>query len=360
MRARMGVALCMAAAVAAGARLLAAQGLERRQLERIEEALRLEGEAIVALADAEDPQDDPADFAIAWHNDFLKAQHGTFVPFVVTIHPQDVRAEAALLYVRLSRRSAESSGRRGRKRAPSGGEGATYPFEEIYPLDLAPGPTRFTRGFPVAPGDYDLTVVVRERERSTERRRRKAAAVLRRELTVPDFAEAGLTTSTVILADRMSTLSSAPPGEAAGHPYRIGTREVEPAEDARFRPDEELIVVFLVYNPAVTVDKHFDLEVEYHFFRKTGQGTGGAIPVAGGLPLVAEAGETYVNRTEPQRFNPLVLGSEFDPAAGQPVLAGQGVPLSGFQAGEYRLAIRVKDLVSGRAIERQVRFTVGS
>ena len=37
-----------------------------------------------------------------------------------------------------------------------------------------------------------------------------------------------------------------------------------------FRRSEELIVVFLVYNPMVTTERQFDVKVEYHFFRKDG------------------------------------------------------------------------------------------
>jgi hypothetical protein len=39
-------------------------------------------------------------------------------------------------------------------------------------------------------------------------------------------------------------------------------------------------------------------------------------------------------------------------------MAGQGVPLAGFEEGEYRLAIKVTDMVSGRSIERHLLFTV--
>ena len=39
-------------------------------------------------------------------------------------------------------------------------------------------------------------------------------------------------------------------------------------------------------------------------------------------------------------------------------MAGQGVPLAGFQEGDYRLAIKVTDLIAGRSISREVRFTV--
>ena len=41
-------------------------------------------------------------------------------------------------------------------------------------------------------------------------------------------------------------------------------------------------------------------------------------------------------------------------------MAGQGVPLSGFTVGDYRLSITVTDLVSGQSIERQIDFRVRS
>jgi hypothetical protein len=201
-------------------------------------------------------------------------------------------------------------------------------------------------------------VVVRERERQDARGRRRAAAVLRQTLEVPDFSSGELTTSTVMLADALTVISGLPgEHELSERPYVIGNREVQPATDALFRPSEELIVVFLVYNPSVTPANHFDLEVEYHFFRKNRAGEEGPGPAAP-AGVAALAGERYFNRTEPQRFNPAILGPTFDPAAGQPVLAGQGVPLAGFPGGEYRLSVRVTDLVGGRSLERHVTFTV--
>jgi hypothetical protein len=351
---------CAVAAVSLlSARTLDAQTLDRRQLERIEQTLRQEGQEIVALADAAaGGEPAPGDFSLSWHNDYLKAQTGTFIPFMVLIQAKSGQADAALLYVRASRSrpGSDDSRDRGRRTTPTV---AGYPFEEIYPVTLVPGqPVRIARGCSLAPGRYDLTVVVRERERPDARGSRRAAAVLRQTLDVPDFSSNDLTTSTVMLADALTVLPGPPGGnELSERPYVIGDREVQPAADSRFRPSEELIVVFLVYNPAVTPAKHFDLEVEYHFFRKNRAGEGGPGP---GVPagVAALAGERYFNRTEPQRFNPVILGPTFDPAAGQPVLAGQGVPLAGFPEGEYRLSIRVTDLVAGRSLERQVTFTV--
>jgi hypothetical protein len=336
--------------------ILAAQAPDRRQLERLEQALRQEGQAIVALADAPPDRSQPADFTLTWHNDFLKAQTGTFVPFVLTIAPRTAKASAALLYVRAARPTQPVSD--SRRRTPAGEGPALHPFEEIYPVDLSDQPVRIARGFALPAGEYQVTVVVRERE--DQRGRRRLAAVLRRPLSVPDYATGTLATSTIMLAARLTVLPEPPPvSTVAERPYVIGTREIEPASDSSFRPSEELIVVFLIYNPTVTPDGQFDLEVEYHFFRKSRAGPGdqqARVPAG----LSALPGERYFNRTEPQRFNAAILGPPFDPGAGQPVMAGQGVPLAGFPEGEYRLLIRVTDLISKRLLEREVAFTVQS
>ena len=354
---------CTVAAVSLlSARLLDAQTLDRRQVERLEQSLRQEGEEVVALADAAAAGEPvPSDFTLGWHNDYLKAQTGTFIPFVVFIEPKTARADAALLYVRAARSRGTDAGDsrdRGRGRRPPPPP-ISYPLEEIYPVTLVPGqPVRIVRGCSLSPGKYELTVVVRERDRQDARGRRRAAAVLRQTLDVPDFSTNELTTSTVMLADALTVLPGRPgEHELRERPYVIGNREIEPAADARFRPSEELIVVFLVYNPAVTPAKHFDLEVEYHFFKTSRAGEEGPGPSAP-TGVAALPGERYFNRTEPQRFNPVTLGPNFDPAAGQPVLAGQGVPLAGFPEGEYRLSVRVTDLVAGRSLERHVAFTV--
>jgi hypothetical protein len=39
-------------------------------------------------------------------------------------------------------------------------------------------------------------------------------------------------------------------------------------------------------------------------------------------------------------------------------MAGQGVPLASFPEGEYRLAIKVTDIVTAKSIQRDVAFTI--
>ena len=371
MRARLEVVNRWRSAISAAAALLvtlagpvAAQSqarLDAKARERAEETQRQEGEAILAIADAAMAGKAIAsDFAVRWHNDFLKAQQGTFVPFTLTIDTAGMRSSNALAYVRAVSRTGTERRKDKPKEEPEGG----YPVDAIFPVTLRPeggGKARINRGFSLAPGEYDVYVVVRERvDPDAAEKVAPKAALIRQMLTVPDFWSGELTTSTVILADRLETLPEPiPPDELAERPYVIGQNDVTPAADRTFGRNEELIVVFLVYNPFVTTDKQFDLQVEYDFFRRGADGkVDGSAQISAHPP--AREGERYFNHTDPQRFNPAVMGMRFDPAAGHPVMAGQGVPLAGFEPGEYRLAIKVSDLLSGKSIVRDVVFTVGS
>ena len=165
------------------------------------------------------------------------------------------------------------------------------------------------------------------------------------------------------MADRLDVLAEPVPADRlAERPYAIGRNEITPAVDRRFRRDEELIIVFLVYNPMVTPERQFDVRVEYHFYRKVEAGQGSPVDPVGvaGAPPGGRAGEQYFNRTDPQRFNPALMGTAFDPGTGEPVMAGQVVPLAGFEVGDYRLDVQVIDLLSGKSVSRDVLFTVGS
>jgi hypothetical protein len=344
-------ALVMLAAAAAAA---GAQDTVRPQrLTRLDQIQQQEGEAVIALADAALlGREVPADFALEWHNDFLKAAQGTFVPFIVSIEAAKLATDAVLLYVRAAPRDAIADLSR-----------AVFPFEDAYPLDI-PGPgadrVRVARGFAIAPGDYELIVVVRERVNPADPTRPRKAAVRRVPLKVPDFAVDELMTSSIILADRQRPLARAISAEdLSNRPYVIGLSEVEPCEDRRFRRSDELIVVYLVYNVAGTRDGTFDLEVEYHFFLETG-GTGPVEGAPESLGLFGRPGERYFNHTRPQRFTPATMGPAFDPTSGQPIMAGQGVPLSGFPEGKYRLLIRITDIIAGKAITRDATFSVAA
>ena len=166
----------------------------------------------------------PADFALTWHNDFLKAQTGTFVPFIV-IAPRAVRASDALLYVRAAPHPPSSADARQGGRRPKPSESAP----PLYPGNLSGrlvGPAGADCTGVRAGGRYQITVVVRERERDDQRGRRRLAAVLRQPLSVPDYATGTLATSTVMLASRLTVLSEPRPPRPSPNGRVIGTREI--------------------------------------------------------------------------------------------------------------------------------------
>jgi hypothetical protein len=160
-----------------------------------------------------------------------------------------------------------------------------------------------------------------------------------------------------MLASRVEPLSGpVPANELDEDPYVVGSNRIHVTRERSFGRDRELIVAFLIYNVSVGLDKHFDIQVDYHLYRKDQGGRPSPEGRSGQPP--ARAGERYVTRTNPQRFNPSMMGAQFDPSAGTPLLAGQGILLSGFEAGDYRLGITVTDLLSRKTLSRDVVFTV--
>ena len=200
---------------------------------QVEQTQREEGEAILALADAVMAgKPAPADFAVRWQSDFVKAQRGTFVPFTLTVDVAQLTRRSALVYVRAIRRLAPERRRQDR-------DEASYPVDAIFPVELTStaGPVvRISRGFSVAPGEYDVVVVMRERVDPVAPRSRPKAAALRQPLSVPDFRTSDLTTSSVIVADRLNVLAEPVlADQLAERPYVIGRNEIIPAVDRRFR-----------------------------------------------------------------------------------------------------------------------------
>ncbi|MEN3336904.1 MAG: hypothetical protein V7647_580 [Acidobacteriota bacterium] len=331
---------------------------DRRRRERLDEANRREAAALVAAVDAAASGHAVSDFPIAWRNDFFKAQSGTFVPFTVLVERGRISTPGVLMYVRAVRRDPGA--------APASRSAATrYPFELIFPVELTAeaGPIRITRGFPVPAGDYDVYVALRERRPDPlGPEPRLKAAVLRQPLSVPDFWAGELATSTVMLADRIEPLLEPPSvDDILERPYVIGDSEIHPAAVSSFRKDRELIVVFLIYNPTVSADRNFDVQVDYDLFRtvsKAAVAEPTPAPEPAGEHSAARPGERYMTHTTPQRFKPALMGAHFDPEAGHPMLAGQGILLSSFEEGEYRIGITVTDLLSRRILSRDVTFTV--
>jgi hypothetical protein len=160
-----------------------------------------------------------------------------------------------------------------------------------------------------------------------------------------------------MFADRIERLTAPVPADQLDEdPYAVGSNRIHVTGNRVLDREGELIVAFLIYNLSVGPDAQFDAQVDYHLYKKV-EGGQGPPARAGGYPP-ARAGEQYVTRTYPQRFNPAMMGAQFDPRAGTPLLAGQGILLRGFEPGDYRLGITVTDLLSRKSLSRDVAFTV--
>ncbi|MBI4478220.1 MAG: hypothetical protein HY654_13685 [Acidobacteria bacterium] len=333
----------------------------------------------------------PSDVTLAWTNDFLKAQEGrTYVPFTLAIPPGTFATPHVAMYLRVVNRSAapppdtkDTPDRKDTKKDEKKGgdrKNVEHAFEDIHFLMLsgmkpampAPGapaaaampaaPTaaaakpaeiRVSRAFAVPGGEYDVYLAMKEQGEEKKGQPPLKIAAHKQALTVPDFWTTELTTSTVIIADKVEPMTAALSQEQqAENPYTFGSTKITPATDTRFAKTEELSILFIVYNtqledvagaPAdAKPSKKPNVTVEYNFHRK------------------APEGEKFFNRTSPQEFNHKTLPPQFDLAAGHQLVAGQTVPLASFPDGDYRLEIKIMDNISKQTVTRELNFTVGT
>jgi hypothetical protein len=119
----------------------------------------------------------------------------------------------------------------------------------------------------------------------------------------------------------------------------FGAQELIPADDMEFAKNEELSIFFQVYNSGLDPAGKPNIVMEYEFHKKEGDA------------------EKFFNKTNPQTVSAATLPPQFDPAT-FPVPGGITVPLASFGEGEYRLAIKIIDKVSGKTLTRDVNFTV--
>jgi hypothetical protein len=277
----------------------------------------------------------PSDIQMSLHPYFLKSQEQrTFVPFVLEV--TGAPAADAALYVRVVNPSAEPDPKTKR---------VEYPWDDIHFLTAAQVSAsngRLNRVFMAPPGTYDVYIAMKERvpEKGPKPATGPKTGVLKTQVTVPDFWNGELMTSSVIVADKVNVLTAMPsPEEARERPFVFGAQELVPAADSAFGKDEQLATFFQVYNAALDPAGKPNLLLEYNFHRTEG------------------GAEKFFNKTAPQEVNAAMLPPTFDPTK-FPVPGGIEVPLKSFPEGQYRLEIKVTDKVSGKVVTRDVNFTV--
>ena len=325
-----------------------------------QQAQNQEIEAVIHAADA--AMTAPAvttDLPIQVRTDFLKAQAGrVWVPLTLTLDPKTTVGPITL-YLRVTPhgmtappppttpepaaaagKDAKKKNDKNAKAAPPPPAAPSYPYEDVAFTELkapAPGqPLRIQRGIGVPTGSYDLYVVLHERAPGGK------LAVMKQALDVPNYGPGDLTTSSVILAERVDQLPApVAVDQQSERPYAFGQTEIFPSSEKKFKKTQELIVLFQIYNPNVSADKKFNLEATYTFYKM-------------------DAGaEKRFNSTEPQLFTNDTMGAAFDPSgANSSIQAGQGIPLTSFPEGAYRLEIKITDKQSNKILTQSTSFTV--
>lgn len=292
----------------------------------------------------------PNDFGLAWvREDFLKAQgNKQYVPFTVGIDPSKIPGGQLVLYWRVVAKTAtpataadaqKKEEKKDDKKRPE------YAYEDVgfIPVTAGATPMRVTRSFTVPGGSYDVYVVAKEPapEKAPRNAPPPKASVLKQTVNVPDYWNAELATSSILITQRIDPLPAPlTPQQQAERPYALGTMELVPSFDLKFSKKSELSTFFLIYNPKTDGGNKPDITVEYNFYAKAG------------------GSEKFFNKTNPQNLNAQTLPPQFDLAAGHQLQSGEAVPLASFPEGDYRLEIKITDKIANKSLTRDVNFTV--
>jgi len=328
-------AMAVAVALVVSATFAVAQQAPKKDEKKRSKQEQQEIEQIVKLVDGVMAgQPAPGDITMSLEPFFMKSQEArTFVPFVLSLN--NAPKTDAALYIRVVNPSAVPDPK---------AKKVEYPWDDIHfvpAAQVAGEAPKLNRVFMATAGTYDVYIAYKERlpEKAPKNTVAKMG-VLKTQITVPDFYNAELNTSTILVADKVNMLTAAiGPEEARERPFVFGAQELLPAPDMEFKKADELSIFFQVYNSGLDAGGRPDLTLEYEFHK-------------------TEAGaEKFFNKTNPQVVNAAMLPPQFDPAK-FPVPGGITVPLGSFGEGQYRLAIKITDKAAKKTITRDVKFTV--
>ena len=316
---------------------------------------------------------------LKWMPHFFRGPDGTtYVPFTLKIEEAADGFKRAAMYVRIARRGdaghsarrvdgiqnpigipagelpVNSPVRRQGAGAPTASDAslmlrsltakpppAMHPYEAVYrvtPIEKQNSGI-VSRSLAVAPGEYDVYVALLDEPRPGAKQRRWAIA--KQQISVPNLNAPGLRLSSVVVADRIESLTSpVSKAEQALRPYALGAVELVPALDNELRQSETLHLAFVIYGAAVDQDGMPDVRVEYRLYQSS------------------DVSEQLLGSTPPQTLDRTTLPARFDLRTGGQLAVAQSLPLASYPSGRYRIAIRVIDNRTGGTAEDAVLFAI--
>jgi hypothetical protein len=327
-------------AVALSAALFAQKPDKKQQDAQKKDTAAVEKLAEQMMAGKAQPTDE---LGLAWvHEDFLKAQDNLeYVPFTVSVDPAKVAKPTLTLYWRVVDAAPAADAANNDKKDDKKNDKPAYEGISFVPKASGAGPMRISRPFAVKAGTYDVYVIAKELPTGEKNEPESKVSVLKHTVTVPDFWSDELTTSSVLIAQRIDPLAAPlTPDQMKDRPYAMGSMEIVPAFEHDFTKQSELSTVMWIYNPKPDENRKPNVTVEYSFYTQK------------------DGSETFFNKTKPTELNAQTLPPQFDLAQGHQLQAGQAVPLASFPEGDYRLEIKVTDNIANTSLSRDVRFTV--
>jgi hypothetical protein len=329
-------AVALVVALMVSVTFAAAQTAPKQDNKKRSKQEQQEVEQVVKLVDGiVAGQPAPADVTMSIEPFFMKSQdQRTFVPFVLNL--AGAPKADSVLYVRVVNPAAKPDPKAKR---------VEHPWEDVHfvpAAQLAGDTVKLNRVFMAPAGTYDVYIGIKERlaERAPKNTVPKMG-VLKTTITVPDYYNGELATSTILVADKVNMLSAPPnPDEARERPFAFGMQEMVPAPDMEFKKTDALSIFFQVYNSGLDSTGKPNLTLEYEFHKAEG------------------TGEKFFNKTSPQTVNAANLPPQFDPAK-FPVPGGIEVPLASFGEGSYRLNVKITDKANNnKVLSQDIKFTV--
>jgi hypothetical protein len=332
------IALWAVLSVAAGSSALLAQNVDKKQDEKRSKAEQLDITLLMKAADTVQPTGSTA----TWDsNHFIRSGDGTtYVPFTISLDRTKLTSPNVALYVRVDPKGAAAAPPTGKDSKDKDKDKALHLWENVYFASVnAEG--KLSRAFQVKGGDYDVLIAVKDKGtvEKADKNYNPTIAIVKKELSVPDYNAAELTTSSVILA---SAIQPVPAGATSEEdPYIFGPMQIVPLREAKYKKADTLEVIYWIYGATGDSAGKPDVQIENSFNQKTADG------------------EKFFNKTQPQQLNAQSLPPTFTANSG-PLPGTLQVPLASFPPGDYRLEIKITDKPSGKAVTQNVNFSVSA